>query len=173
MTADTSSGNSSGHDSGRAEIGPKRVTIRASLAALPRPVWLLFLGTFVNKFGSFIVPFLALYMTRLGFSVVEIGIALMAYGSGNFVASGLGGYLADRIGRRNTIAISMFSAAVSMLLLSQARTLPGFAFLAALTALTSELYRPASSALLTDLTPAEHRVTAFAGMRLAVNAGWA
>jgi MFS family permease len=39
--------------------------------------------------------------------------------------------------------------------------------------LTGELYRPASSALLADLTPAGQRVTAYAVYRLAFNAGWA
>jgi MFS family permease len=60
-----------------------------------------------------------------------------------------------------------------MLLLSQARGLPAIMACAALAGLTGELYRPASSALLTDLTPAGQRVTAFATYRLAFNAGWA
>src|SRR5439155_10780960 len=42
-----------------------------------------------------------------------------------------------------------------------------------LTGLTGELYRPASSALLTDLVPAGQRVTAFSAYRLSFNAGWA
>ncbi|MEJ0088561.1 MAG: MFS transporter [Limisphaerales bacterium] len=45
--------------------------------------------------------------------------------------------------------------------------------LAALTGLASEFYRPACSALLTDLVPPEQRVTAFAAYRMAFNAGWA
>ena len=43
----------------------------------------------------------------------------------------------------------------------------------ALTGLAAELYRPASSALLTDLVSPEQRVTAFAAYRWALNAGWA
>jgi hypothetical protein len=30
------------------------------LRALPRSAWILFLGTFLNKFGTFVVPFLAI-----------------------------------------------------------------------------------------------------------------
>jgi MFS family permease len=39
--------------------------------------------------------------------------------------------------------------------------------------LTAEFYRPACSALLTDLVPPHQRVTAFAAYRMSFNAGWA
>src|SRR5438309_6613713 len=145
----------------------------AALRALPRPAWILFLGTFLNKFGAFVIPFLVLYLKRQGYSTAEAALAIGAYGIGNLVASGLGGYLADRMGRRKTIALSMFSGAVAMVLLSQARGFYQILGLTALTGLTGELYRPASSALLADLVPAGQRVTAYAAYRLAFNAGWA
>src|SRR5687767_15584287 len=132
-------------------------TLAQSLKALPRPVWILYLGTFLNKFGAFVIPFLALYLTRQGFSIKQAGIALTAYGIGHVIATAVGGHLADSFGRRNTIVLSMFSAAVCMLLLSQAHAFPLLVLLAALTGFCSELYRPASSALLADLVPAEHR----------------
>ena len=87
----------------------------AVLKTFPRPVWILFAGTFLNKFGTFVIPFLALYMTRLGFSTTQAGLAIGAYGVGLLAASTLGGHLADTIGRRKTIVLSMFSAAVAML----------------------------------------------------------
>jgi MFS family permease len=81
--------------------------------------------------------------------------------------------MADRLGRRRTIATSMFGSAAAMLALSQARTLPLICVLAAVTGLVSELYRPASSALLADLVPPERRVTAFGVYRFAINLGFA
>lgn len=145
----------------------------ASLRALPRPAWILFLGTFLNKFGTFVIPFLVLYLTRQGYSTTQAGVAIGAYGVGTFMASAMGGYLADRIGRRKTIALSMFSGALAMILLSQARGFEAIVLLTGLTGLTGELYRPASSALLADLVPPGQRVTAYAAYRLAFNAGWA
>jgi MFS family permease len=150
-----------------------RAGLRSDLRALPRGAWILFFGTFLNKFGTFVLPFLAIYMTRLGFKATEAGLAIGAYGIGSLCASFLGGSLADRIGRRKTIVSSMFSAAVTMLCLSQARTLGGIVLLSSLAGLTGELYRPASSALLTDLVPSGQRVTAFAAYRMAFNAGFA
>jgi len=157
----------------RETIAQRWALLRSNLAALPRPVWILFVGTFVNRFGTFVLPFLAIYMTRRGFSVGETSLAFLAYGAGNFCASMLGGYLADRIGRRNTIVLSMTGAAISLMGLSQAESLEAIVAMAGLVGLTGELYRPACGALLADLVPAELRVTAFATYRLAINAGWA
>jgi MFS family permease len=148
-------------------------TLIESLKSLPRPVWILYLGTFLNKFGAFVIPFLALYLTRQGYTIKEAGIALTAYGVGHVIATAVGGHLADSIGRRNTIALSMLSAAACMLLLSQVRDYHLLLLATALTGFTAELYRPASSALLADLVPPEQRVTAYSAYRLALNAGWA
>src|SRR5437667_4710294 len=148
-------------------------TLLASLRTLPRAAWILFLGVFLNKFGSFVVPFLKLYLTRQGYSMGDAGLDIGAYGAGHFLASGLGGHLADSLGRRKTIVLSMFSAAIAMMLLSQARSLPSILLLTALAGLAGELYRPASSALLADLVPTGQRVTAFSAYRMAFNAGWA
>ncbi len=147
--------------------------LSASLRTLPSAAWILFFGSFLNKFGAFVVPFLALYLTHSGYTLADAGLAIGAYGVGNFVASLLGGYLADTIGRRKTILFSMFCGAGTMLMLSQAHSLPLIISLSALTGLASEFYRPACSALLSDLVPPEQRVTAFAAYRMSFNAGWA
>ena len=144
-----------------------------NLRAMPRGAWILFFGCFLNKFGTFVLPFLAIYVTRLGYTTAQAGIPIAAYGVGTLVASLLGGHLADRIGRRKTIVLSMASAAGAMIWLSQARSLPEIVVLSGLAGLTGELYRPASSALLADLVPAGQRVTAFAAYRMALNAGFA
>ena len=86
-----------------------QISLRENLRALPRGAWILFFGTFLNKFGTFVLPFLAIYMTSLGYSVAQAGVAAGAYGLGSLVASFVGGYLADKLGRRKTIVLSMFS----------------------------------------------------------------
>jgi MFS family permease len=144
-----------------------------NLKALPRPAWILFGGTFLNRFGTFVMPFLAIYMTRNGFTPAQAGLAVSSYGVGHILASMLGGHLADRIGRRYTIALSMFLSAASMLALSQARTYPAMVILAFTTGLCAELYRPGATALLGDLVPAEKRVAAFGMYRFAINLGFA
>ena len=143
------------------------------MRALPKPAYILFGGAFINRFGSFVSIFLILYLRKLGYSIPQAGLVISTYGIGNVIASGLGGYMADRLGRRNTIAISMFSSAAAMMLLSQARGLPMIVAATILAGAATELYRPASSALLADLVPEDLRVTGFAVYRLAINAGFA
>jgi MFS family permease len=150
-----------------------QMTFLNQLRALPRPTWIIFGGVFVNRFGSFVVPMLTLYLTKAGFSPFQAGLAVGAYGGGHLVASLLGGHFADRIGRRNTIAISMFSSAISMLVLSQMRAYAPIVVVTFLAGCAAEMYRPASVALLTDLVPAENRVAAFGVYRFAVNLGFA
>ena len=144
---------------------------RDQLRALPPQVWILLGGTLINRFGTFVMPFLAIYLTRAGYSSARAGLAVGAYGAGHVIASSLGGHLADRIGRRNTIMLSMFGSAAAMMALSQARTYGVIVALTTVTAAAAELYRPASHALLTDLTQPDQRVIAFAIYRFAVNLG--
>jgi MFS family permease len=153
-------------------IDPQEGLLR-SLRALPRSVWWLFAGSFVNRFGSFVSVFLILYLVDRGYSAPAAGSVAAAYGVGGLGAAVIGGYLADRIGRRRAIALSMFSSAVTVLALSRVDGLAALWVLTALFGLTSDLYRPASAALLTDLVPSERRLVAFAGYRLAINAGFA
>lgn len=148
-------------------------SLRADLRSLPRPVWILLAGSFVNRFGDFVLPFLVLYLTHRGYTASQAGVAVAAYGIGSITASVLGGHLADRIGRRETIAASMFSSAIVMLALSQASGLAAIVPLTAIAGLCTEAYRPASSALLADLVPEGRRLTAFAAYRLAINLGFA
>jgi MFS family permease len=128
---------------------------------------------FLNKFGTFVVPFLTLYLTRQGFTTRDAGLAVGAYGLGRLAAASIGGHLADTLGRRKTIVLSMALAAVCMILLSQAHGLLAIVLLTGLASLTGELYLPACGALLADLVPEHQRVTAYATYRMAFNAGWA
>ncbi len=87
----------------------KQPSLLSSLRALPPTAWILFAGTFLNKFGSLVAPFLSLYLTRMGYSVAQAGFAIGAYGVGNVLATVVGGYSADPRGRRRTNLMSLFS----------------------------------------------------------------
>lgn len=141
----------------------------ADLRLLPRPFYLLMAGSFINRFGHFVIPFLAIYLRQLGFTPAVTGYTLGAYGAGGFCASILGGYLTDRIGRKPTLLISCFGAAVAMILLALANSIPSFIAGAFLTGLMTNLYYPASSSLTADLIGKELRVRAFAVQRLVIN----
>jgi MFS family permease len=154
-------------------MAEERRTLRAGIRSLPGPVWILCAGSFVNRFGSFVAVFLVLYLREKGYSIAEAGLVVSLYGAGNVAAAAVGGLVADRLGRRNAIAISMFSSAATLLALSQADEILLIGALTVLAGLTGEMYRPASAALLADLVPAGQRLPAFALNRLAINLGFA
>ena len=72
-------------------------TLFANLRALPRAAWVLFAGTFINRFGGFVVPFLTLYLTGQGYPPGAAGLAVSAYGAGSLLASVVGGLLLTRM----------------------------------------------------------------------------
>lgn len=136
---------------------------------------LLVLGTLINKLGSFIVPYLSIVLRReLGLSPTQVAWLLFAYGTGSIVALLSGGQLTDRMGRRSTLLVSLFgSGLVAIGLGLAAPTLRVFVPLLVLFAFLSDLYRPASAAIISDLMPSSERVRGFAALRVAVNLGFA
>ncbi len=143
-----------------------------SFRQLPRAFWILAGATFVNKFGVFVWPFLTLYITRCGNTAAQAGWAVSAYSMGGFCAAWIGGWLADRIGRNVTMALSSLGSAVCMMALSQNSDWHVLTALAFLTGLIAEAGNPAGAALVQDIVPPEHRVAAYAALRFAVNFGW-
>jgi MFS family permease len=131
-------------------------------------------GTLVNRLGSFVLPFLSLYLTRgRGFSVSEAGGVLTAFGLGSAISQPLGGMLADRIGRRRTMVGGLAAAAGALVALGASHQLAALCVTAFLFGVTSEMYRPASSAAVADLVVPELRARAFALLFWAINLGFA
>jgi MFS family permease len=143
------------------------------LRALPRLMWVLFVGTLINRFGSFVFVFLTFYLTGKGYSASQAGFAVGMYGVGAIGASLTGGWLADHMGRRNSIVLSMVLSAITMMIFSQATGYSVLVVLSVLAGFCAEMYRPAASALIADITTPAQRVTAYAVYRLAINLGFA
>ncbi len=152
---------------------PAETSLWSDLRRLPRSYWILFSGTLINRFGHFVMPFLALYLRHEGFAGWVTGASLAAYGGGCLLANLAGGYLADRVGRKPTILASCAAAVVTMLALSQVHTPALLILFSGLVGLASAVYFPAASALLVDLVPRHLRLRAFGCQRLAVNLGFA
>ncbi|HZI11280.1 MAG TPA: MFS transporter [Myxococcus sp.] len=148
--------------------------LREMAGGLPRTYWVLWTGSLINRLGSFVVPFLALYLTReRGFSVEQAGLVASLHGAGAVIAAPLGGTLADRVGRRLTLAGGLWLGAGGMLFLGFART-PGWIAVAAFTlGILGELYRPAVSAAVADVVPPRDRARAYGLLYWVVNLGFA
>lgn len=141
---------------------------------LPRVFWYLWFGALLNRLGSFVVPLLALYLTReRGLLLGEVGLVLGAYGAGSFGAAFGGGRLADRVGRRATLVGGLVLASCALVLLGRAREPLTIAAGTFALGLVNDAYRPALSAAVSDLVPPERRVRAFGLLYWAANLGFA
>jgi MFS family permease len=142
-------------------------------ADLPSTYWFLWLGILINRFGSFVIPFLTLYLTsQRNISISEAALTVSLYGAGSFAAQLTGGELADRFGRRPVMLMSLFIAPVVMLMLGFARTLSFVAFCTLVLGFFTDLYRPALGAAVADLVPPSARTRAFGYQNWAVNLGF-
>lgn len=146
---------------------------RREQRGLPRVAWVLAGGSFVNCLGNFVVPFLVPYLIHRGYGASVAAAAVSAYAAGKVAAGLAGGLLTDRFGARVTTAGSMAGSAVATLALAEVSGPVPILATAGLTGLVSELYRPATSAILAAGVPGRQRVRAFGVYQLGVSAGTA
>lgn len=144
------------------------------LGRLPAPVRLLVWGTLVNKLGTFIFPYLSLVLMRdFEMSPARAGLVMTSHGLGAIASVLLGGVLTDRLGRRRTLLLSMFGGGALAVAMGFAPSLGWFVPLLVAFGFMADLYRPAASALISDLLPSSERVLGYAAFRVAVNLGFA
>ncbi|NBD13724.1 MULTISPECIES: MFS transporter [Corallococcus] len=156
-------------------MNPVATVLRAlGGGGLPRTYWVLWVGTFVNRLGSFVAPFLALYLTReRGFSVEQTGFIVALNGAGTVLAAPLGGMLADRVGRRLTLAGGLWLGSGAMLFIGFSETPGRIAVAAFFLGILGDLYRPAVSAAVADLVPPKDRARAYGMLYWVINLGFA
>ncbi len=147
-------------------------TYRAAFAGLPRPVWLLCAVTLVNRSGTMVIPFLALYLTeRRGFTAQGAGALLGLYGVGAIAGAYLGGWLSDRIDVRHVMGGSLVLGGLGFFVLGILRGRLAIAAALLFLSIVGEAFRPAVSAAMVRAAPPAVRTRAYALLRLAVNLG--
>ncbi len=149
-----------------------RVNPWRGIAGLPREVWVLAATTFVNRVGTMVLPFLALYLTGpLGFSSGFASAVLAVLGTTSIVAAPVAGRLADRYGAMRVMSLSLLLSAAVLAAYPLARGAVPVLLATIAFALVSEAYRPASLSAVSLAAGPEQRKAAFALNRLAINLG--
>jgi MFS family permease len=147
---------------------------RAVIGGLPRSYWLLWFAILVNRLGTFVVPFLYLYLTRTQqMSVARAALTVALYGIGSTFSGPVGGLLADRLGRRQTLILGQCAGAVAMATLGLVHVPAVLPALTLVVGFVGELYRPAASAMIADVVGPELRVRAYGLLHWANNLGFA
>ena len=145
-----------------------------SVRGFDRGVWVVASARFVNVLGSGIVyPFATLYFYReVGIAFTLVGIGLFANSVGLAIGTLMGGFLADRYGRRPVMVASMTLAAPALAAYALVTTAAEFVVVASIAGLVMGLFTPASQAMIADLTDDDARDRAYALLKVASNAGF-
>ncbi len=142
------------------------------LNKLPKDLWLMCIASLINRTGTMVLPFLAIYLTRgINISTSSAGLIITAYGLGALITAPFVGRLSDRIGALNQMKLSLL---ISGLMLFIYPFIQGFIPLLLMTvfwAIVNESFRPANLSLISEIVPADQRKPAFALYRLAINLG--
>ena len=144
----------------------------SSLRGLPREAWVLCGAVLVNRMGTMVIPFLILYLTReLGVSASRAALAMAVYGIGAVLTAPLAGRLADRIGPRRIVTVSLLCAGLLLLPYPWLRSYWAIVALTFVWSVAGEALRPASLSWISGVVAPSQRRAAFALNRLAVNLG--
>ena len=149
--------------------------IKFLFLSYPRQYWLMIAGLILaTAGGSMIWPFLLIYASgklNLPLSTVATLISINA-GTG-LLSSFLAGTLADKIGRKFVMNLSLTITGFAYFFLMRAETYPQFALLMVIIGLSNPLYQVGADAMLADIIPSEKRTDAYAINRIANNAAFA
>ncbi|MCX7381405.1 MAG: MFS transporter [Alphaproteobacteria bacterium] len=120
-------------------------------------VWMCVLVA-VNQigFGS-VVPALPLYAQSFGVPVSAIGLAVGVYGLARFAGSPPAGYLSDRFGRRNALALGGIVTAIGNLWCAVATSYPEFILARFVAGAGAGLIVTTGQIVLADITTVERR----------------
>jgi len=149
------------------------LTLKPYLTRYPRQFWLLLGGECISIIGrSMVFPFLTLYLHgQLGVSLTTAGVLMTVFGFAGALGQGVGGTLADRLGRKWVMAFSLFASAATTLWLAFSTTLPAVAAALGLSGVLSSFYDPAATAMVADLVAEEDRAQAYSLWRVVANVG--
>jgi predicted MFS family arabinose efflux permease len=141
------------------------------VGGLPADFWVLWSGILVNRIGALAFPFLSFFLISRGVPQNVAVAAVSCWGIGGLSAAFLGGWSADRIGRKFTLLTGLSVSALAMFAIPWCQPLFLIYACAFLAGFAFDFQRPAVSAAVADLVPMSDRVRAFGLIYWAINIG--
>ena len=141
------------------------------VAGLPAVYWWLWLGYLLSSLGTFVFPFLALYLASRGIDARRTGLVLSLLGVGAVLAGPIGGQIADHAGRKPALLLALALSAASALYLGFVRSPLAIAPGVLAFGLGMSMARPAMQAIVADVLPPELHGRAYALLYWVTNVG--
>ena len=141
---------------------------------LPKGIYIIFVVRIVNSLGTFIYPFMTMYLSRkIGMSDETIGVYMTIMAVISIPGIILGGKLADKFSRKWVYAIPQLIAALLFVVVGFIQENPAVPWLMMAASFFLAFVWPALSAMLMDYTNTENRQAAFSLSYLGMNVGFA
>jgi MFS family permease len=146
---------------------------RNTLADYPPQFWLMASGLLISSAGaSMIWPFLMIYVSeKLSLSLSTVSALITINAGTGLLTSFIAGAVADRLGRKPVMVVSLAVNGIAYLFMSQAHTYLGFALLQFVMGASGPLYQVGADAMLADMIAPEKRTNGYAIIRMVNNAG--
>jgi MFS family permease len=146
-----------------------------SFRQYPRQFWLMTVGVAISTAGGGMIwPFLLIYATeRLGMPLSVVAPLLSINAGTGIFSSFVAGTLADRVGRKTVMIISLTVNGFAFMALMNASTFMQFVIMMIVIGFSNPLYQVGADAMLADIIEPERRTSAYSINRVAVNAGFA
>ena len=159
-------------------------------SGLPPLFWRLTAAMTFRGIGTFVLPFEAYYLAvARHLTAAHVAIVMAAFGAGWAAGDPLGGYLADKLGRRALIIWSCAASVAAFAALAYARSMPDLIAASCAVGITFDAWHPAAQALLAQAADTEEQrkkcmtlfywainvsiaVSCVGGGLLAVTVGW-
>lgn len=142
------------------------------LKEIPHNIWILAFATLINRSGTMVLPFLALYMAKdFGVSAGSAGLVLAFYGFGALFTAPIVGKLSDKLGALRVMKLSLIATGLMLFVypfITDYYLILGYTVV---WAVISEAFRPANLSLISTESEPAKRKTSFALNRLAINLG--
>jgi MFS family permease len=144
----------------------------SSLKGLPKNIWLICIVALINRAGTMVLPFLALYLTQeVGVEPGKAGLIITFYGIGSLISAPYSGKLSDKIGPLNVMKYSLLFSGGLFFVYSIFTNYYTLCIISVLLAIIAEAFRPAGMAFISNETSVTQRKPAYALYRLAINLG--
>lgn len=142
------------------------------LKNIPRNVWLVAFATLINRSGTMVIPFLALFLIKgRGVNAADAGLVLTFYGAGSLITAPFVGRLSDKLGALRVMKLSLILTGVMLFFYPHITNYFLILGYTLIWSVIGEAFRPANLSFISNEAEPEQRKTAFALNRLAINLG--
>ena len=144
-----------------------------AFGGLSRSIWLLALAQLINRSGSMVIFFLAVYLKDdLQLDLSQVGTIMACYGVGAMVGVYMGGKLTDRIGHHPVMVASLLGGFILFIVASQTTGFIPLCIVLFLLSAFGDGFRPAGMVAISHYSTPENYTRSVSLYRLAINLGF-